>query len=343
LLQQSNKPPDAPTSGQKVELLEKSIFDIDRESDVSTSSLTTQESGALESITAELSRFGLNRSEIRVYLHLARTGPARASQISSSLSIPRTEVYHILNSLQERGMVKVTFERPVRFVAEDFMPCYDNLVEAEREKILEAEKRRHHLSEVWDSLAKGIAEDAPKETFQVLTGANRVYSKLRSLITHARAELFVSCSKEDLVRFYHLDLIDENSLRNKPTVKIVSEFQNNLSELIGLGKDQVKDRDGESLPCFLIIDSTDLVFFVRHTGVRKDDVCAIWSNYPAMVGATKLLFNMLWETPTSSVIKNPQSHGLQNAKPAASIQQGSTTTTTGSSSPSSPMVTRKHN
>jgi sugar-specific transcriptional regulator TrmB len=318
---------------QRIELLEKSIFDIDREGEGSSVSVSSQETGALESITAELSRFGLNRSEIRVYLHLARTGPARASQISSSLSIPRTEVYHILNSLQERGMVKVTFERPVRFVAEDFMPCYDNLVEAEREKILEAEKRRQHLSQVWDSLAKGIAEDAPKETFQVLTGANRVYSKLRSLIGRAETELLVSCSKEDLVRFYHLDLIDENSLQRKARVKIVSEFQNNLAELIGLRKDQIKDRDGESLPCFLIIDSTDLVFFVRHTGVRKDDVCAIWSNYPAMVEATKLLFNMLWET-TSTTPLSKQAHLNPLATPEKAVVSVQPASATSSSSTS---------
>ena len=59
----------------------------------------------LSTIEETLSRFGLNKNEVRVYLHLARAGEMKAGEIAESISLHRTETYRILRDLEKKGIV----------------------------------------------------------------------------------------------------------------------------------------------------------------------------------------------------------------------------------------------
>jgi sugar-specific transcriptional regulator TrmB len=66
-------------------------------------------------IEETLARFGLIRNEIRVYLHLARSGERKASEIAEAISLHRTETYRILRDLEKKGLVYSAFEKPLKF------------------------------------------------------------------------------------------------------------------------------------------------------------------------------------------------------------------------------------
>ena len=57
-------------------------------------------------IKTELSNFGLNKSEIAIYLYLLEQGVSSPPQIAKSTKIARTNSYHILLSLKERGLIE---------------------------------------------------------------------------------------------------------------------------------------------------------------------------------------------------------------------------------------------
>jgi sugar-specific transcriptional regulator TrmB len=58
-----------------------------------------------DSITRQLSGFGLSIDEIRIYLQLRKKGISSVLAISRAISIPRTRVYRNLDGLIERGLV----------------------------------------------------------------------------------------------------------------------------------------------------------------------------------------------------------------------------------------------
>jgi len=68
----------------------------------------------LSTIEETLSRFGLLKNEIKVYLHLARAGEMKAGEIAEAISLHRTETYRILRDLEKRGVVFSIFGETVK-------------------------------------------------------------------------------------------------------------------------------------------------------------------------------------------------------------------------------------
>ena len=53
----------------------------------------------LEKIKSELIDFGLTQRQAKVFIYLGKYGLKPASEIAKALQLPRTEMYHLLNSL----------------------------------------------------------------------------------------------------------------------------------------------------------------------------------------------------------------------------------------------------
>jgi sugar-specific transcriptional regulator TrmB len=67
-----------------------------------------------------LIRFGVPEKEAKVYLALLELGPSSVSQVAKRAKVPRTNTYHLLNSLVSKGLV--TFQdnaSKMVFAAED--------------------------------------------------------------------------------------------------------------------------------------------------------------------------------------------------------------------------------
>ncbi len=62
-------------------------------------------------IEETLSRYGLLKNEIRVYLYLARFGQKKAGEVAESISLHRTETYRILRDLEKKGIVFSVFRK----------------------------------------------------------------------------------------------------------------------------------------------------------------------------------------------------------------------------------------
>ncbi|MGD2107735.1 MAG: helix-turn-helix domain-containing protein [Nitrosopumilaceae archaeon] len=94
----------------------------------------------LENSFTLLSKFGLSPNQSKVYLSLTKDGPRTASQLSKSLDIPRTEIYHLLKTLRRKGCVETINQKPMKFgpiMIENFL---EKTIDIERNKIKNLEK-----------------------------------------------------------------------------------------------------------------------------------------------------------------------------------------------------------
>src|SRR5690349_8063318 len=85
--------------------------------DATTATALTAHKLTLDKLREDLSKFGLTSNQAKVYIFLGKYGSKTAPEVCKALKLPRTETYHLLTTLQNRGIVAATFQYPIRFSA----------------------------------------------------------------------------------------------------------------------------------------------------------------------------------------------------------------------------------
>jgi sugar-specific transcriptional regulator TrmB len=258
----------------------------------------------LSTIEETLSRFGLLKNEIKVYLHLARAGEMKAGEIAEAISLHRTETYRILRDLEKRGVVFSIFEKPLKFTAVPLDKAIDLLVDAQKIKIRLLEQEKSSLVELWQSMPQPKLANAKKELFQMLEGEQQVIMKANELLEKTEKEFQVFASADYLAQLYYSDFSDKlKKQANKARVMLVTD--NSLKSAYFMGQLQWLSEsrrigDEQGLPCFMISDNKE-VLIAFHEGSeanssdakKKFKTAAIWTNYSAFIKLLQLLFAKL--------------------------------------------------
>jgi sugar-specific transcriptional regulator TrmB len=260
----------------------------------------------LSTIEETLSRFGLLKNEIKVYLHLARAGEKKAGEIAEAISLHRTETYRILRDLEKRGIVFSIFEKPLKFTAVPLDKAIDLLVDAQKIKIRLLEQEKPSLVEMWLSMPHPKVVSAKKELFQMLEGEQQVLMKANELLGKTEKEFKVFASADYLSQLYYSDFSDELK-KQADDVNVTLVTDNSLKSAYFLGQmnwlsNVERIVDSQSLPCFIISDDKEvLIAFHERTPSNDDDAkkkvktAAIWTNYDAFVRTLQTLFSKLIE------------------------------------------------
>ena len=96
-----------------------------------------------------LQKLGLTQNELKVYLYLNKNGSKKAKEIAQNQKIPRTQTYHLLTALQNKGMVIMVSDRITKFEGIEFEKVLDILINNELKRIEELQSMRSELSELW--------------------------------------------------------------------------------------------------------------------------------------------------------------------------------------------------
>ena len=258
----------------------------------------------LSTVEETLSQFGLLKNEIRVYLHLARSGKMKAGEISEAISLHRTETYRILRDLEKKGIVFSIFEKPLKFTAVPFDKAIDLLVDAEKIKIRLLEQEKTNLVEIWQSMPQLKVETAKKELFQKLEGEQQVLIKANELLEKTEQKIQIFASADYLSELYYNDFSDQmKSQLDKIEFTLLTDDSLKSAYFIGQMKWLSKTHkitDNENLPCFMISDNKEVMIAFQEKDIdEKDDskrkyrTAAIWTNYTAFVNILQVLFSKL--------------------------------------------------
>lgn len=258
----------------------------------------------LTTIEETLTRFGLLKNEIRVYMYLARTGEKKAGEIAESISLHRTETYRILRDLEKKGIVFSIFGKPLKFIAVRLDKAIDLLVDAQKIKIRLLEQEKTSLVELWQSVPKPKVEPTKKELFQMLEGDQQVLMKANEMLEKTEEKFQVFAPADYLSELYYNDFSDKlKSIADKVEVTMVTDTSQKSAFFIGQMQwlsETHKIADNENLPCFLISDNKEvMIAFCEKDSDDKDNskkkyrTAAIWTNYAALVNTLQVLFSKL--------------------------------------------------
>ncbi len=96
-----------------------------------------------------LQKLGLTQKESKVYLYLNKNGSKKAKEIAQNQKIPRTQTYHLLAALQNKGMVTVISDKITKFEGIEFEKVLDILINNELKRIEDLQLMRSELNELW--------------------------------------------------------------------------------------------------------------------------------------------------------------------------------------------------
>ena len=253
-------------------------------------------------IMNEFLKFGLSVNQIKVFFFLSKFGPMVAIEISRKLRITRTEVYQILTSLQNKGIVLASFQHPIEFSAVSLNKAILVLVNAESDRLNALKKSEVTLKKIWDkipSMSNNTEQTA--EQFQILRGENQINSKIINMISKTKKEFLILGCEKDFYKFYNadfLDILEKHSIDYRLLIstknKELSIFNNIQNSRVKILPSTVKDN-----LCFLISDSEEILFYIKNTSSNNIEDTAFWTNSKSIVYSNSLLLTTLWSKSKS--------------------------------------------
>jgi len=252
----------------------------------------------LEKIKNELINFGLTKSQAKVFIYLGKYGSKTASEIAKALQLPRTETYHLVNSLQNLGLVVAELCHPTKYTAMDMREAVATLVKQEQDRIDVLANKEESLSEMWKEIPFFAVEtdESKSEKMQLLHGTGPITNKIKEMVGNSSEEIKIFGSVSDLLRMYHSDVFDwiESAPTNlKMVVSPLNQTPDFLSEM-NSGSIRAMSSNSEN-KCFVVNDKKEVLIFMRNATHPTRQVFAWWSDSETLVDMMSSLFELSWE------------------------------------------------
>ena len=236
-----------------------------------------------------LQEFGLTDYEIRSYTSLLEIGPATASELSESSSVPYSKIYEVLGSLEKKGWIESEHGRPSKYypkppsVAMEITRSHlENSLRTNGALIL------GELQPLYEK--KGVRE---RPDIWIVRGNFNVLAKIRETVEHVQKEILASVPLlPDSVADMLVPLVRNVAERG---VKIrIMTMQGRTSETIGKLSTYCEIRSREQMfGGGIIADGKEVMLLL---GQEEEAVSlAIWSDHVGLAGFAKNYFEFLWE------------------------------------------------
>jgi len=271
------------------------------ENDPDSSSYEHKQS--IDLLQTQFSKFGLTANQCKVYIFLGKYGSKTAPEVCRALKLPRTETYHLLTTLQNKGVVSATFEHPIKFSALPLSNALKSMIDTEKERVKKLENQEQELTKIWESIPTFHNEPivAKEDKFQMLQGENQIYGKINDMIINTKKDFQIIGSEKDFLKFYHANFLEPLDKSDLDLQILTNSTDRTLYVFDEIDKTNVKKIPSGTKGdiCFVIKDNEEVLFFMKNSDSGKENITAMWTNSEAMIYSKKLLFDLLWSKSKS--------------------------------------------
>ncbi|MCU4925699.1 TrmB family transcriptional regulator [Halobacteria archaeon AArc-dxtr1] len=150
--------------------------------------MTTDESEAVNAF----SRLGLTSYEAKVFIALQRLGTGTARDVATTTDVPRSQVYSVAESLEERGLLEVQQSSPIRYRPVSVEEAQETL----RERFENEQDRAFEYVETVREETEGEEE---QEDIWTVRGRPRVDSRVVELLSNAEDRILFGTRLPELL------------------------------------------------------------------------------------------------------------------------------------------------
>ncbi len=172
-----------------------------------------------------LTQLGLTFNQARAYLALVELGSASARDVAKKSKITRQDVYRVIPTLQEIGIIEKTMTVPALYAA---LPMQQGISILLERKTVEQEELHKKTKELMLDLKNSPKRQRPQEDnqFSMISGREAIIEKLKKDLQKAQVSVDVVTSKErfPLALLEFADLYSK-VLKRGVEIRIITEQQ----------------------------------------------------------------------------------------------------------------------
>lgn len=181
-----------------------------------------------------LTKLGLTESEAKIYLLLLVNPNSTAKILSKFLGVSIQRVYKILQHLQIKGLVFISYSNPKKFSAVPPHIATSILTRKYEENFFEALKTREIiLNKVIDSTKfKNVSFENLKNMFYEITDRRTLRSVINERVIKSKKEIAIITTRNDLIRIvYESKSLFKDAKRRGVNIFIISPIYNVEKEI----------------------------------------------------------------------------------------------------------------
>lgn len=247
---------------------------------------------------------GLNAYESRAYLVLIGHSHFKALEVAGRSDIPRQKIYEVLDSLVEKGFVRVVQGKAKQFSAVEPRLALDGHLNRKRESFQrEWEDRQRLAKTVSDDLATlfedGNKDKSPLDYLRIVADTRQIVEEYRRMLLQTKTEYLEFARPPYGVDPGHEPMV--RSLADQGTVcKLMfdSEVVNSRDQLQGLGLLQqagAEVRLGKNVPMKLaLFDSRSGMISLDDPVISHPQITALVFEHENLASAMRSLFDDFW-------------------------------------------------
>jgi sugar-specific transcriptional regulator TrmB len=243
-----------------------------------------------------LREIGLNTYEVDAYFALLEGGQMTAMEISKKAKVPYSKIYEVLNSLKEKGWIKIVESRPNKYYP---LPPLEALAAA---KIKFEDKYKSWEQTIASELQPLYEkrELVERPDILILHGQQAVAAKLEETIRKATKEIMIAAPKFTknalALTTFSLETLQKARLNIKLMVAGKPEEWETLKKFKGVAELRIRD---QMFGGGIIVDEKEAMLFL---GEEKPSL-VIWSNHIGLVQFARDYFQFLWDSSQSLLYK----------------------------------------
>ncbi|OIB56754.1 TrmB family transcriptional regulator [Natrialba sp. SSL1] len=230
--------------------------------------MTGDESAAIDAFE----RLGLTSYEAKVFIALQQLGSGTARDVARTTDVPRSQVYSVAESLEERGLLAVQQASPIRYrpvSIEEAQTTLRNRFEREQERAFD----------YVEQVKRDSVEEETQEDIWTIRGRERVDDRVVDLVSNAEERILFGTRLPDLVTPALGEALESRAAENV-AVTVVSRdegVRDRLGSLEGVTAElpPTHREDDERSGRILIVDDDALLLSVVDDSGGET---AIWSS-----------------------------------------------------------------
>jgi DNA-binding response OmpR family regulator len=257
----------------------------------------------LEETAAELTHFGLTKTQAKIYITLLALGVASASEIAALSKIRREEIYRIIPEMEKHGIITRKLKTPRKFAATKPETAIQVLTKIKLKTMKEEiDKLKQKQAELVSRLkTTELPIERENCSVEVLSQRDSAFVKLRDMAKNAKNQIDIVTPLQNLTIIYvnRPRKLMEKVLKSVK-MRILTEdceldvFTKKILQFSEANDNPIELRQVEKLPFnLLIVDDKEAMR--GETRPKNEDSPIFWTDDPTQISILKASFESLWQ------------------------------------------------